>query len=70
MNLEQLGKQYLERSQILVERIHKLNNSLPKLTGNDKILMKRRIVSLYCDAAECRNHAKKLMSYHERKHTP
>ena len=66
INLETLGREYLTAAQNLTDRIHMLNKKSTTLSGNDKILIKRRIASLYYDAAECRNIAKKLITYHER----
>ena len=66
MTLEELGRQYLENVDILTARIHVLNKQINTLTGNDKIILKRRIASLYFDAAECRSHAKKLINYHKK----
>ncbi len=63
MELSGLGKEYLNRADILIEKIHKLNRLADSLSGNEKILMKRRILSLYCDALECRKCAKILISY-------
>lgn len=63
MELYELGKQYLIASQALTLRIHQLNTRVKKLQGNDLIVMKRRILSLYIDAAECRRCAQRLMNY-------
>ncbi len=54
MQLSQLRKQYLAQSQRLLQRIHELNVEANRLKGNDRIILKRRILSLYSDAAECR----------------
>lgn len=67
MELYDLGQQYLNQADTLISRIHALNRQSDKLSGNDKILMKRRISSLYSDAAECRRYAKILINYKERK---
>ena len=63
MELHQLGKQYLQRADILLERIHRLKAESKNLSGTDLILMKRRILSLYTDAANCRKHANWLLNY-------
>ena len=54
MELNELAKQYLEQSHILLKRIHRLKDYMNSLSGNDKLMLKRRIMSLYIDAAECR----------------
>ncbi len=63
MDLKQLGEQYQRQSDILIERIHKLNSKLKLVKGNELIVMKRRIFSLYTDAAECRRYAALLKNY-------
>lgn len=63
MELSQLGEQYLQRADILLERVHRLNAEVKNLSGTDLILMKRRILSLYTDAAQCRKHATLLINY-------
>jgi DNA-binding transcriptional LysR family regulator len=63
MELSDLGREYLERADRLLQRIHELNAICKDFTGNEKIVLKRRILSLYFDAAECRKLAKMLMSY-------
>jgi hypothetical protein len=63
MELYELGKQYLIASETLTLRIHQLNAEVKKLKGNDLIIMKRRLLSLYIDAAECRRCAQRLMNY-------
>ncbi len=63
MELSELGAEYLNRADILIEKIHKLNRLADSLENNEKILMKRRILSLYCDALECRKCAKMLIAY-------
>ena len=70
MDLFELGNEYLRRSEILTERIHELNRIAETMTGKEKILIKRRIASLYSDAAECRKCAQMLINYHwrENKH--
>lgn len=67
MTLYELGCEYRERAQAVLERIHTLNKELPNLTGNDIILMKRRICLLYKDALACKQTAQKLMTYYERR---
>ena len=66
MDLFELGNEYLRRSEILTERIHELNRIAKTMTGKEKTLLKRRISSLYSDAAECRKCAQMLISYHWR----
>lgn len=63
MELNALGKQYLQRADELFVRIHRLNAESRKLNGNALIIMKRRILSLYADAAECRRCAALLINY-------
>lgn len=58
-----LGAEYLKRSQELLQRIKKLNVAVRSASGNDRILLKRRILSLYSDAAECRRISALLMDY-------
>ncbi len=62
MELYELGKQYLSLSTAITCRIHQLNLEVKKLHGNDLIVMKRRILSLYIDAAECRRCSERLMN--------
>ena len=64
MTLQELGKQYLEQADILTERIAELRKQAKKLTGEDVIIMKRRILSLYNDVAELRRTAVKLLYYY------
>ena len=54
MELNELANQYLQQSNILLERIHRLKSYVNSTNGNDKLILKRRIMSLYIDAAECR----------------
>lgn len=54
MQLSELKEQYLSQAQNLLRRIHDLNARAKLLKGNDLIILKRRIFSLYVDAAECR----------------
>lgn len=63
MELSELGEQYLIAAEKLLCRIHELNVRVKKLSGNDKILMKRRIYLLYQDAADCRHCATLLINY-------
>ena len=63
MTLFELGHEYLKRSEELMARIHKLAPEVKKLKGNELIVMKRRILSLYNDAAECKRCAIKLIGY-------
>ena len=62
MELNELAEQYLQLSHLLLERIHRLKGCVNRLSGNDKLIMKRRIMSLYIDAAECRRCALHLKS--------
>lgn len=63
MELFQLGAEYLQHADELLSRIHVLSKKIKTLKGNELIMMKRRILSLYIDAAECRRLAKYLMNY-------
>ncbi len=63
MELYELGKQYLQRADILSKRIHELNAYLKNADSNDKLKLKHRISALYVDAAECRRLAEILMKY-------
>lgn len=63
MELHELGAQYLKRADILVERIHELNALADRLSGDEKATLKRRISSLYAEAAECRTCATILINY-------
>lgn len=65
MTLKELGQEYFKQAEILTERIHELNKQAKKLSGEDLIIMKRRILSLYNDVAECKRTAVKLMYYYE-----
>lgn len=65
MTLYELGCQYRTRSVELLTRVREIRKSLPTTTGNDQVVLKRRILSLYQDAAECRRLADKLMNYYE-----
>ncbi len=69
MTLFELGKQYSERCDAIMERIHSLTPQMKKMKGKELIIMKRRILSLYNDAAECRRCAIRLMSYSYRRNT-
>ncbi len=66
MELNELGQQYLIAADCLTKRIHHLNRIVKMLKGNDLIIMKRRILSLYIDAAECRRCADRLINYHKK----
>ncbi len=65
MELYELGRQYLAEAEKITLRIHRLNREVKLLQGNDLIVMKRRILSLYIDAAECRRCAERLINYHK-----
>lgn len=66
MELFDLGHEYLERSETLIKHIHKLNEQCDGMCGNEKVVMKRRIYSLYSDAANCRKLAMMMISYGKR----
>lgn len=64
MELFELAEQYFVCATVLSERIKTLNSQLKLLqTNKDKIIIKRRIISLYSDVLECRRCAKKLLEY-------
>ncbi len=63
MELSELGTEYLQRADQLLDRIHVLSKKVKTLNGKELIIMKRRILSLYIDVAECRRQAKHLMNY-------
>ena len=63
MLLSTLGAEYMQQSQRLLQRIQRLNAAVRSADGNDKIVLKRRILSLYSDAAECRRISALLMNY-------
>ena len=65
MTLYELGCEYRDRAIRLGEHIQTVRKLLPTTTGNDLVVLKRRILSLYHDAAECRRVAEKLMNYYE-----
>ena len=65
MKLHNLGQEYLKTADALTSRIHELNRELKTMQGNDLIVMKRRILSLYIDAAECRRCAERLSNYNK-----
>ncbi|MEG1887330.1 MAG: hypothetical protein RR177_04310 [Oscillospiraceae bacterium] len=66
MQLEELGQQYIEQSRVLVKKIHDINAGLKTLEGNELLVLKRRIYSLYSDAADCRRLGEKLINYYRR----
>lgn len=66
MELYELGKQYEQRATELTEYIHSLNKQLQNLTGENKLLMRRRIYMLYQDVTNLRQLAKKMTEYYER----
>ena len=66
MELEELGREYLRRHEILRERIRELRAALPGLDGPERASMDRRLLSLYTDAADCQRTAEYLMHYHEK----
>ncbi len=68
MKLTNLADQYLQQANALLERIHRLTPQLHRLNGNEKLAMKRRILSLYVDAAECRRCAAHLKNYQKGEH--
>ena len=63
MLLSKLGAEYLQQAKKLLQRIQRLNTAVKSANGNDKIVLKRRILSLYSDAAECRRISTLLMNY-------
>lgn len=63
MELVDLGYEYLRRSEELINHIHNLKERCKGLCGNEKVVMKRRIYSLYSDAASCRQLALMMISY-------
>ncbi len=63
MELHELGKEYLQRADILTKRIHELNLYLKKVDSSDQLKLKSRISALYADAAECRRLASVLINY-------
>ena len=66
MTLQEMGQQYLEQSKVLYDRIAELRKESSHLSGNEAIIMKRRILSLYEDAALCRQTANKLLYYYNK----
>ncbi len=63
MELHELGAEYLQRAEVLTNRIHELNAYLRKADTNDRLQLKQRIAALYADAAECRRLAEILINY-------
>ena len=63
MELSKIGEEYLACHERLLEKIHILTKELKTAKGNDLIFLKRRILSLYCDAAECKRTGRHLINY-------
>ncbi len=66
MTLEELGKQYLQKSIQLNERICTLREELKKLSPERRHKMNRRLNSLSASALQCRKTAEQLLHYYER----
>lgn len=66
MTLYELGEDYLRQNDIIVGKIHFLNAELRFKTGNDYIIMKRDINTLYQMSRELRDTAYTLMHYYDR----
>ena len=64
MSIYELACQYRVSAGLLKARIHNLSPTLKDKNGSELILEKRRIYSLYADAAECLRCAKKLENYY------
>ena len=63
MELYDLGLEYLNRCEILLARIKQLNVIAENVSGDQKILLKRRIAMLTFDASHCRECALILINY-------
>ncbi len=66
MELYDLGLEYLNRCEILLTRIKQLNAMSENISGNQKILLKRRIAMLTADVSHCRECALILINYHRK----
>ena len=65
MTLYELGEDYLRQNDILVDKIHYLNGVLKTKTGNDYIVLKGNILTLYQMSRELRDTAYTLMHYYD-----
>lgn len=63
MELYELGLEYLSRCEILLDRIRELNAMSEKISGDQKILLKRRVAMLTSDVSHCRECALILINY-------
>ena len=63
MELYELGLEYLSRCEILLDRIRELNAMSEKISGDQKILLKRRVAMLTSDVSRCRDCALILINY-------
>jgi len=66
MTLYELGEDYLRQNEIIVNKIHSLNVELKTKTGNDYIVLKGNIMTLYQMSRELRDTAYRLMHYYDR----
>ena len=66
MTLYELGEDYLRQNEIIVAKIHTLNEELKRKKGNDYISLKRDILVFYQMSRELRSTAYKLMHYYDR----
>lgn len=66
MTLQELGKEYLERHKILLERIEELKLQTKKLSPEKRRKLHNRIRSLAESAYYCKNQAEKLIDYYKR----
>lgn len=66
MDLMDLGLEYLERSVHLKNKIQSLLTEYQDASGYKERELKRRLNSLYNDAAECTRIGRMLISYYRR----
>lgn len=66
MMLEEIGKEYLERSKILLLRIEELKEEAKKLGPEKRRKLHNRIRSLAESAYYCKAQAEKLIDYYKR----
>ena len=66
MTLEEIGKEYLERSRILLSRIEQLKEEAKKLSPERRRKLHNRIRSLAESAYYCKHEADKLIDYYKR----
>ena len=66
MTLYELGEDYLRQNEIIVAKIHTLNEELKHKTGNDYISLKRDILIFYQMSRELRATAYTLMHYYDK----